>query len=178
MQGWAERLRTFADVHTFDYPYQREGRKSPDRLPKLIDAHQEAVDAAREAYGDRPVVLVGKSMGSRVGCYLALRLDVEGLVCLGYPLVGQNGVVRDELLHELARPVLFVQGTRDPLAPLDQLATARVAMTARNELHVVPTGDHSLQITKTHTKETGRTQEDEDLDALAAVRTFVEGLPT
>ncbi|MCA9492563.1 MAG: alpha/beta fold hydrolase [Myxococcales bacterium] len=177
MQAWAERLRTFADVHAFDYPYQREGRKTPDRMSTLIESHQAAIGAAREAYGDRPVVLIGKSMGSRVGCYVALRFDVKALVCLGYPLVGQNGLLRDELLHELARPVLFVQGTRDPLAPLEQLNTAREGMTCRNELYVVPTGDHSLQVTKTHTKTTGRTQDDEDLAALEAIRAFVEGLP-
>lgn len=178
MLAWAERLRTFADVHAFDYPYQRAGRKSPDRLPKLIEAHREAVEEARAAQSDRPVVLIGKSMGSRVGCHLALELDVLGLVCLGFPLVGQNGDRRDEVLRATTRPVLFVQGTRDPLAPLEELATARAAMTARTELHVVPTGDHSLQITKAHTKQTGRTQRDEDDDALAAVRAFVEGLAT
>ena len=35
---------------------------------------------------DGPVVLIGKSMGSRIGCHLALEEDVAALVCLGYPL--------------------------------------------------------------------------------------------
>ena len=173
MQAWAERLRTFALVHTFDYPYQAAGRKLPDRLPKLIQAHREAVDEARRVHGERPLVLVGKSMGSRVGCHLSLELEVRGLVCLGFPLIGQNGERRDQVLRDLRTPVLFVQGTRDALAPLEDLAAVRAEMTARHELHVVPTGDHSLLVTRAHTEETGRTQDDEDAAALAAVRAFV-----
>ena len=43
-------------------------------------------------------------------------------------------------------------------------------------VHVVDTGDHSLQVTKTWCKQTGRTQDDVDTDTLAAVQRFVEGL--
>jgi hypothetical protein len=39
---------------------------------------------------------------------------------------------------------------------------------------VVQTGDHGLQITKTHTKKTGGTQDDADAAALGAVVSFVE----
>jgi len=179
MQGWARRLEALGQVVRFDYPYMRAGRKSPDRLPKLLEAHREALQAARQAHPRRSrVVLVGKSMGSRVGCHLSLEEDVAGLVCLGYPLVsiGKTAKVRDAVLRELRRPILFVQGTRDRMGPLDRFEALRAELDVRSELHVVETGNHSLQITKTHTKTTGETQDEADAKAFAAIQAFVASL--
>lgn len=169
MERWARRLAKLGRVVRFDYPYRREGRKVPDRLPKLIAAHREALVANR---GRRPVVLVGKSMGSRVGCHLTLEEDgISGLVCLGYPLVGQSGAVRDAVLVDLRTPVLFVQGTRDRLCPLEVLAEVRARMTSKSTLHVVDGGDHSLELTKRALA--GRSQDDVDAAAFHAIAAFV-----
>src|SRR4051812_6070037 len=92
MKRWAERLGALGVVVPFDYPYMRNGRKTPDRLPALIAAHRAALDEASAKHGQgRPIVLAGKSMGSRVGCHLAVELFAEGrapaaVVCFGYPL--------------------------------------------------------------------------------------------
>src|SRR5205823_6277167 len=97
-----------------------------------------------------PLVLVGKSMGSRIGCHVATTDRASALVCLGYPLRAQgSGKIRDEVLLALKTPILFVQGTRDPLCPLELLSEVRERMTAENALHVVEGGDHSLLVTKT-----------------------------
>jgi predicted alpha/beta-hydrolase family hydrolase len=171
MRAWARRLATLGTVTRFDYPYMLARKKRPDRLPVLVDAHRAALAKVR---GDGPVVLAGKSMGSRVGCHLSLEEPgIAGLVCFGYPLVGVSGAVRDEVLRALRTPVLFVQGTRDVLCPLDHLERVRREMMARSELHVVETGDHSLEVTRTHMRETGRTQDDVDDEVLAAVAAFV-----
>jgi uncharacterized protein len=184
MQGWAARLGSLGEVVTFDYPYMRAGRKSPDRLPVLLAAHREAVDGARAALGaDRPVVLAGKSMGSRVGCHLAVELHAEGrapaaLVCFGYPLrSGGTGTLRDEVLRALATPVLFVQGSRDPLCPLNDLEAIRARMSVRSELFLVEGGDHSLQVRKGVLAVQGRTQEVWDEAVLEAVRRFLSTVP-
>jgi predicted alpha/beta-hydrolase family hydrolase len=179
MQGWAGRLGELGKVVPFDYPYMQKGRKAPDRLPKLIEAHREALAAARRRFAKRDrVILCGKSMGSRVGCHLALEEDVLGLVCLGYPLkgVGKTAQVRDEVLRKLRTPILFVQGTRDALCPLDLLAKVRPKLKTKSELFVVEEGNHSLQITKRHTKATGTTQEGSDAAALSAVEAFLASL--
>ena len=174
MQSWAERLQALGKVATFDYPYMRQGRRSPDRLPKLIEAHRQALHAARRGHRG-PVVLIGKSMGSRVGCHLALEEQVDALVCLGYPLkgAGKTGAVRDAVLLELDTPILFVQGTRDPLCPPDLLAEVRPRMKAENALYVVETGNHSLQATKTELKTKGETQDDVDQRIAATIADFV-----
>lgn len=174
MQAWARRLRALGPVVALDYPYALAGRRRPDPLPALIAAHREALRAARAAHPGLPVVLAGKSMGSRVGCHVALEEpDVRALVCLGYPLVGATGKVRDEVLLALRTPALFVQGTRDRLCPLDRLAAVRARMTAPSALHVVEAGDHSLLATKAWLRAAGRTQDDVDAEVLRAVAAFV-----
>jgi predicted alpha/beta-hydrolase family hydrolase len=174
MLRWAERLRTIGNVCPFDYPYSTEGRKRPDPLPKLIDSHRSALEKARQSHAG-PVVLVGKSMGGRVGCHVALEESVAAVICLGYPLCGGGDCtkLRDKVLRVLATPILFVQGTRDSLCPLELLAQVRVGMSAVNELHVVEGGDHSLGVTKSHLKMSGETQDSVELRILQAIHQFV-----
>ncbi len=176
MEGWARRLGALGRVARFDYPYMAAGRPYPDPLPRLIEAHAAALSAARR--GREPAVLVGKSMGSRVGCHLSISRPVEALVCLGYPLRGQRGQLRDEVLRALRVPVLFVQGTRDKLCPLEELKRVRGTMAVPTRLHVVEGGDHSLELGARALKAAGRTQEQVDGEALAAVTAFLaEVLP-
>jgi hypothetical protein len=174
MRRWADLLRNGGAVRTFDYDYMREGRKRPDPLPRLIAAHRSALQQARAAHPG-PVVLIGKSMGSRIGCHVSLEEKVSALVCFGYPLCGGGdpSKLRDKVLRDLRTPILFVEGTRDSLCPLDLLANARSEMIAHNELHVVEGGDHSLMVTKTQLKTAGETQEAVDARILAAVESFI-----
>ena len=175
MRAFAERLGEFGRVQCFDYAYQREGRRSPDRLPRLIEAHQTAYETLRAEHAG-PIVLAGKSMGSRIGCHLANQLQKDGpkaLVCFGYPLIGQNGSVRDEVLLALCTPILFIAGTRDSLCPVDRLTQVRKRMSAPSNLHVVEGGDHSLRVTARALATQGRTQVSIDEDIVNAVRAFV-----
>ena len=161
-----------------DYAYMLAGRKRPDPLPQLIEAHRAALGALREGQANE-IVLVGKSMGGRVGCHLAAQEKVAALVCLGYPLcgAGDRNKLRDQALIDLRTPVLFVQGTRDKLCPLDLLAEVRAKMTAPSRLHVVEGGDHSLVVSKTELKAKGATQADADREILAAIGDFLRDLP-
>ncbi len=179
MQRWRERLETLGAVETFDYDYQREGRKRPDRLPQLIAAHRAALAAAREKHPDAaPVVLIGKSMGGRVGCHLALEENTGGVICFGYPLcaMGDRAKLRDAVLLSLGTSILFIQGTRDPLCPLDLLEQVRPRMTARNELFVVEGGDHSLVVGRRQLQAAGETQEEMDQRILDRIAEFVSSL--
>jgi predicted alpha/beta-hydrolase family hydrolase len=182
MQQWRKRLATIGPVVVFDYPYMRENRKRPDPLPQLIATHREALAEAREKIRERrsdvTTILIGKSMGGRIGCHLALEGEVDALVCLGYPLcaMGNRTKLRDEVLRSLRTPILFAQGTRDPLCPLDLLERVRAKMEAPNLLHIVEGGDHSLRVTKQQLLVAGETQDDVDLRILEAIRKFVQNL--
>ena len=175
MERWAQALGSLGTVVRFEYPYMAAGRRRPDRHPVLLEAHREALISARAHHPNQPVVLIGKSMGSRIGCHLALEQPVEAVVCLGYPLasMGNREKLRATVLEAQRQPVCFVQGTRDKLCPLDLLDGVRARMACPTALHVVQTGDHSLHITKTHTKRTGITQEQSDREALGAVAAFL-----
>jgi predicted alpha/beta-hydrolase family hydrolase len=160
MQRWAARLSALGQVTPIDYPYMLAGRRSPDPLPKLIAAHRDAIAKARTGH-DGPLVLMGKSMGGRVGCHVSLEETVSAVVCFGYPLkgAGKAGAVRDAVLLQMRAPVLFLQGTRDPLCPLDLLEQVRPRMSAPNDLFVVEGGDHSLEVSKAELRRTGETQD-------------------
>ena len=172
MQRWKERLSTIGDLETFDYDYMRESRRRPDPLPQLIAAHRAALIETRR---DKPVVLIGKSMGGRIGCHVSLEEKVEAVVCFGYPLCGGGdpSKLRDKVLRDLTTPILFVQGTRDALCPLDLLEHVRTEMKAPNFLHVVEGGDHSLQVSKRQLAAAGETQEEVDRRILEAIAKFI-----
>ena len=174
MQDFERLLEPIGSVTTFDYPYQLAGRKRPDPLPKLIEAHRAAL-ADLAGPKTNSVVLAGKSMGGRVGCYVALEEPVAGLICFGYPLcaAGNRAKLRDEVLIALKTPILFVQGTRDVLCPLDLLDKVRKKMAAPSRLHVVAGGDHSLVVSKTELKASGLLQTDVDHRIGDAVTAFL-----
>lgn len=174
MQKFRALLETIGTVVPFDYSYALQGRKSPDRLPKLIETHRAALAELRNTHAGR-IVLVGKSMGGRVGCHVALVEPVDAVICLGYPLCGGGdpSKLRDEALLALTTPILFVQGTKDRLCPLDLLEGVRRRMKAPNALHVVAGGDHSLVVSKTELKARGVSQDQVDGDIRLGIADFL-----
>jgi len=179
MQTSKWHLSELGEIETFDYDYKRAGRKRPDPLPQLIAAHRMALQAAQEKHQPDSTFLIGKSMGGRIGCHVSLEEKVEGLVCLSYPLcaMGDRTKLRDEVLRALTTPILFVQGTRDALCPLDLLERGRAEMKVPNFLHVVEGGDHSLRVRKRQLQATGETQRGIDQRILSAIAGFIDQLP-
>jgi predicted alpha/beta-hydrolase family hydrolase len=109
-----------------DFPYRREGRRAPDRAPKLIACVREEAAALAEGAGVAAdhVVLGGRSMGGRM-CSMAVAegLPAAGLVLIAYPLhpPGKPEKLRIEHLPQLNVPCLFISGTRDPFGRPDEL---------------------------------------------------------
>jgi len=179
MQNWKVRLSEIGDVESLDYDYMRDGRKRPDPLPKLIAAHRKVLRQARERHPAGSAIMIGKSMGGRIGCHVSLEEKVDALVCLGYPLcaMGDRTKLRDEVLRALNTPILFVQGARDSLCPLDLLEQVRAEMKTSNFLHIVEGGDHSLRVPKRQLELKSETQEDVDRKILETIAGFVDQLP-
>ncbi|HTJ81311.1 MAG TPA: alpha/beta family hydrolase [Polyangiaceae bacterium] len=136
-------------VVRFDFRYRSEGRRMPDRAPVLEQTFRDVAAKARERFGAR-IVLGGKSMGGRMASHLAAAGDeMAGLLLLCYPLYPAKHPekVRKAHLPSVRVPTLFVSGTRDPLAALEDLRPVVEAM-PKARLHVVAGGDHSLVVPK------------------------------
>ena len=115
------------DVVTFNFLYTEQGRRAPDRNEKLEACYRAAI-AAVKAEGnpkqDR-LMIGGKSMGGRIASQVAAEgvEELAGLVFLGYPLhpPGKPDQLRSEHLSKIGKPMLFVQGARDPFGTPDEL---------------------------------------------------------
>jgi len=74
--------------------------------------------------------------------------DVKGLIFLGFPLhpAGKPGCERAEHLTQVHIPMLFLQGTRDALAELDQLEPVIKSLGKRATLKLFDQADHSFHV--------------------------------
>ncbi len=160
-------------VMRFRYAYMQRTvadgkRRPPDRTAVLESTHRAALAALRQRVGERRILLVGKSLGGRMGSHLAAQgEDCAGLVFLGYPLhpAGRPERERSEHFPALCQPALFLQGTRDALCDLARLERALVRYGGNATLHVVDGADHGFGVSKRF----GRTPDEVVAELLDAV---------
>ena len=155
----AERIATWR----YEFPYMAAGKKLPDRPAVAEAAVRDAWAAARRATR-LPAFAGGKSFGGRMTSQAhahAALPDVRGLVFAGFPLhppvvrrspasAGaldrRPAITRAAHLPDAAGPLLFLQGTRDELAPLRRLRPVLAGLGERAELHVVRGADHAFAV--------------------------------
>jgi len=147
--GFTEALND-AGVATlrFNFPYREAGRRLPDRAPKAIDTWRAAMAAAAALSPGHAVWAGGKSFGGRMASMaVAAGMPAAGLVFLGYPLhpPGKPDKMRDEHLYGIDRPMLFVQGTRDPFGTPDEL-TPVVGRLRAATLQLIDGANHSFEV--------------------------------
>jgi predicted alpha/beta-hydrolase family hydrolase len=141
------------DIITFNFLYAEQKRRLPDRAPLLEACYRAVIDIVqREIPSARRSLFVGgKSMGGRIATQVAAAdptLDLDGLVLLGYPLhpPGRTDKLRDAHLPAVARPMLFVQGSRDAFGTPAELEAVARRLSPHPTLHVVDGGDHSFKV--------------------------------
>ena len=133
-----------------DFPYRREGRKAPDRAPKLIACVNEEAEALVAAAHIRPsrLVLGGRSMGGRM-CSMAVAegLPARALVLICYPLhpPGKPENLRVDHFPQLDVPCLFVSGTRDQFGSPAELEEHLPKIPGDVTVHWIEGKDHSLR---------------------------------
>jgi uncharacterized protein len=156
----------------YQFSYMEQGSKRPDP-PKLAHATvRAAVTEAARHVPKLPLFAGGKSFGGRMTSQaqaLAPMPGVRGLVFLGFPLhpAGKPSQDRGKHLFDVHIPMLFLQGTRDALAMLDQLEPLCATLGQRATLKLYADADHSFHVPA----RTGRTDAQvrgEMLDAFAA----------
>ena len=135
----------------YQFPYMEKGGKRPDP-PKLAHATvRAAVEEAIRLMPDIPLIAGGKSFGGRMTSQAQaaepLR-GIQGLAFLGFPLhpAGRPAQDRGKHLFEVQIPMLFLQGTRDALAMLDQLEPICKALGKVATLKLFQDADHSFHV--------------------------------
>lgn len=155
----------------YQFPYMERGSKRPDP-PTLAHATvRAAVIVAARQLPKVPLFAGGKSFGGRMTSQaqaLGPLAGVRGLVFLGFPLYPAKQPSRERARHlsDVATPMLFLQGTRDALAALEELKPVCKALGERATLVLLEHADHSFHVPA----RSGRTDAaimSEMLDALA-----------
>ena len=147
--------RTLAlrDVATlrYQFPYMERGARRPDP-PQVAQATvRAAVAAALSLLPELPLIAGGKSFGGRMTSQAQAKASLQGvwgLAFLGFPLhpAGRPSQDRAEHLFDVQIPMLFLQGTRDALASLDQLEPLCKKLGRLATLKLFADADHSFHV--------------------------------
>lgn len=156
----------------YQFPYMERGGRRPDP-PQLAHATvRAAIAEAQRLTPDLPLFAGGKSFGGRMTSQAQAAAPlpgVRGLIFLGFPLhpTGRPSQDRAKHLFDVHVPMLFLQGSRDALAALDELRPVCQALGSRATLKVFADADHSLHVPARSGRNDAQVR-DEVLDALAA----------
>ncbi|XP_064599925.1 KAT8 regulatory NSL complex subunit 3-like [Liolophura sinensis] len=129
-------------------------------LEQLVGAVRTKIQELKSHFPNRPIVLLGWSVGASIACQVSMMENVSAVVCLGFPMVGLHGTrgdVDDQLLNNRT-PTYFVIGQHANTSNLDDIEDMREKMRAENGLLVVGGADDLLRMSRTKKKQEGLTQ--------------------
>jgi predicted alpha/beta-hydrolase family hydrolase len=135
----------------YQFPYMERRAKRPDS-PQLAQATvRAAVAAAASLLPELPLIAGGKSFGGRMTSQAQAKAPLPGvcgLAFLGFPLHPAGHPSQDRAAHlfDVQIPMLFLQGTRDTLASLDQIEPLCKKLGGRATLKQFPDADHSFHV--------------------------------
>lgn len=161
----------------YQFPYMERGSRRPDP-PQLAQATvRAAVTEALRLLPELALIAGGKSFGGRMASQAQANAPlqgVSGLAFLGFPLhpAGRPSRDRAEHLFNVRIPMLFLQGTRDNLASLDQLEPLCKQLGKPATLKLFADADHSFHVPA----RTGRKDAEVLADMLDALTAWLEGV--
>ena len=171
------------DVATlrYQFPAMERGSKRPDPPQLAHAAVRAAVMEAQRLAPELPLFAGGKSFGGRMTSQAQAAAPlpgVRGLIFLGFPLhpAGRPSQDRAKHLFEVRAPMLFLQGSRDALAALDELRPVCAALGSRATLKVLADADHSFHVPARSGRNDAQAR-DEMLEALTAWIDTIVGRP-
>ena len=135
----------------YQFPYMERRAKRPDS-PQLAQATvRAAVAAAASLLPELPLIAGGKSFGGRMTSQAQAKAPLPGvcgLAFLGFPLHPAGHPSQDRAAHlfDVQIPMLFLQGTRDTLASLDQIEPLCKKLGGRATLELFADADHSFHV--------------------------------
>jgi predicted alpha/beta-hydrolase family hydrolase len=118
-------------------PYRVDGNYEVAGEPSLDQAWMAIWPKVTSGSG--PVIAGGRSAGSQVACRTARGLGADAVLALAYPLLGPGSAA--ELLAT-DRPILIVQGGRDPFGRPEQFPTLSTGF----EMVAIPNANHMFAV--------------------------------
>ncbi|WP_097093747.1 alpha/beta hydrolase family protein [Novosphingobium sp. Chol11] len=157
------------DIATLRYQflYSEKGSKRPDGPALAHAVVRAAAEQAALLAPDFPLFAGGRSFGGRMTSQTQAETPlpgVRGLAFLGFPLhpSGKPGIDRAQHLVSIQIPLLFISGSRDPLASMDLLKPVSADLGERATLRIIDHADHSFKVSA----KSGRTASDAEVEAL------------
>lgn len=137
------------NVLRFEFAYMAQRRVDGRRRPPNPQA--QLLECWRQVYASvRPHVtgclaIGGKSMGGRMASLIADELQVDALVCLGYPFYAAGKPEKPRVAHlaDLKARTLIVQGERDALG--NKEAVQAYALSSAIDILWIPAANHDLK---------------------------------
>lgn len=174
LRSIAERLAEvgFATFR-YNFPYSEHG-KGRDGQAVCTQTIRSAIEAAKNAAPDLPILAGGHSFSGRMTSTAASESPLEGvagLVFFSFPLhlAGKPDTKRADHLAAVSVPMLFLSGTRDELAGMSLLKPVVEKLGAT--LHELDTADHGYKILK----KTRTSNEDVFVEMARVVRDWAGG---
>jgi predicted alpha/beta-hydrolase family hydrolase len=153
-------------VVRYNLPYRQARPKGPP-FPAQAAADRAGLAGAAaqmRAAVDGIVAVGGHSYGGRQASMLAAEQPglIDALLLLGYPLRPPRKPEQLRTAHfpDWRTPALFVHGTRDPFATIEELKNATAIIAAPVRIHAIERAGHELK----------------GLDARTIVAEFLQGL--
>ncbi|MDC9720723.1 MAG: alpha/beta hydrolase [Gammaproteobacteria bacterium] len=134
-------------VYLFEFSYMQQIQSSGIRRPPPAVAKLQLELIALLSYLNlpQPLVIGGKSLGSRIASLVVEQTSALGWFALGYPFHPSKKpqTLRVEHLLKSNKPGLIIQGTRDALGSYDEVKNYRLPN--HIELSWLPDMDHSFK---------------------------------
>ena len=132
-------------VIRFEFPYMEKIRETGKRRPP--NAAKKLIEHFKHQLSDTSgtIFIGGKSMGGRIASMIVEETNAIGCICLGYPFhpPGKPAKLRTEHLQTMSKPILIIQGERDPFGKKQEIQSYSLDSNIR--ILYLPDGDHGFK---------------------------------
>ena len=132
-------------VIRFEFPYMETMRKTGKRrAPNTAKVLMETFTQEIKKYNGQ-IFIGGKSMGGRIASMIGEKTTISGCICLGYPFhpPGKPEKLRTEHLQQIKKPILIIQGERDPFGTKTEIP--QYTLSENICIKYLPDGEHSFK---------------------------------
>jgi predicted alpha/beta-hydrolase family hydrolase len=133
----------FSEAEDF-VPYTDMDMNEPEVMAATVRA---AIAAAALHSPDLPLFAGGHSVSARLTSEADSQsrvVNLQGIILLAFPLKGDMS--RAAHFAEVSTPLLFIQGSGDPYADIDEMRAVVAGIGVASELRVIEDADHGFSV--------------------------------